>query len=167
MEERSHNVLFLSSGNAARSLFAETILNELGQRRFHGFSAGSQPRSDVNPYALNVLRNAGHDVSKMRPKSWEEFTGPDAPLMSFVISLCDDAANEPCPVWPGRPTTAHWSIPDPATVTGAEVTIMLAFDDVYRMLRKHIELLLALPLSSLDELTLQKRLRKIGDAQLS
>ena len=164
MDERTYNVLFLSSGNAARSLFAETILNELGGRRFQGFSAGSQPRSKIDPYALRVLRNAGHDASEMKPKSWDEFTGPDVPLMSFVISLCDDAANEPCPVWPGRPTTAHWSIPDPATATGAEVEITLAFDEVYRMLRQRIELLLALPLSSLDELTLQNTLRNTGEA---
>jgi arsenate reductase (thioredoxin) len=165
MGERTYNVLFLSRGNAARSLFAETILNELGQGRFHGFSAGSQPDSGVNPYALSVLRNAGHDLSEVRPKGWEEFSGSDASLMSFVISLCDDAAHEPCPVWPGRPTTAHWSIPDPATATGTEVELMLAFDDVYRMLRQRIELLLALPLSSLDDLTLQNRLRTIGEAQ--
>jgi arsenate reductase (thioredoxin) len=166
MVERTHNVLFLSRGNAARSLFAETILNELGKGRFHGFSAGSQPASGVNPYARNVLKNAGYDVSEVKPRGWEKFSGSDAPVMSFVISLCDDAANEPCPVWPGHPTTAHWSIPDPATARGTEVEITLAFDDVYRMLRQRIELLLALPLSSLDGLTLQSRLYKIGKAQL-
>lgn len=165
MEERTYKVLFLSSGNAARSLFAETILNELGGGRFHGFSAGSQPRSGVNPFALRVLKNAGHDASAMKPKSWDEFTGPDAPPMSFVISLCDDAANEPCPVWPGHPTTAHWSIPDPAMARGTEVEITLAFDNVYRMLRQRIELLLALPLSSFDGLTLQNRLYQIGETQ--
>jgi protein-tyrosine-phosphatase len=165
MDERTCNVLFLSSGNAAQSLFAETILNELGGRRFHGFSAGSQPRSEIDPYALRVLKNAGHDSSAIKPKSWDEFTRPDALPMYFVISLCDDAANEPCAIWPGHPTTAHWSIPDPATARGTEVEITLAFDDVYRMLRRRIELLLALPLSSLDGLTLQSRLYDIGETQ--
>lgn len=163
MGEGTYNVLFLSRGNAARSLFAETILNELGQGRFHGFSARSQPDAGVNPYALRVLRNAGHDLSEVRPKGWEEFSGSDAPVMSFVISLCDDAANEPCPVWPGHPTTAHWCVPNPATARGTEVEITLGFDDVYRMLRQHIELLLALPLSSLDGLTIQGRLYEIGE----
>jgi arsenate reductase len=141
------------------------ILTDLGGRRFHGFSAGSQPRSEVDPFALRVLRNAGHDANAIKPKSWDEFTGPDVSPMSFVISLCDDAANEPCPVWPGHPTTAHWSIPDPAAARGTEVETMLAFDDVCRMLRQRIELLLALPLSSLDGLTLQARLYQIGEAQ--
>jgi arsenate reductase len=165
MDERTCNVLLLSSGNAARSLFAETILNELGGRRFHGFGAGSQPHSEVDPYALRVLKNAGHDASAMKPKGWDEFTRPDAPPMSFVISLCDDAANEPCPVWPRHPTTAHWSIPDPANARGTKVEITPAFDDAYRMLRQRIELLLALPLSSLDGLTVPSRLYEIGETQ--
>ena len=165
MEERVYNVLFLSTANSARSVFAETILNDLGGGRFHGFSAGSHPRSRINPYALNVLKCSGHDTSFLTPKSWNAFATPDAPRMAFVISVCDDAANEPCPVWPGHPPIAHWSIPDPAAAAGSEVEIALAFDDVYRMLRQRIELLLALPLSALDRLTLQSQLHKIGKAE--
>ena len=165
MEERAYNVLFLSTANSARSVFAEAILNDLGRGQFRGFSAGSQPGGSINPYALNVLKSSGHDTSSLKPKSWDEFTGPDAPQMRFVVSVCDDAADEPCPVWPGRPPVAHWSIPDPATAIGSEVEIALAFDDVYRMLRQRIELLLALPLSALDRLTLQSQLIKIGNAE--
>ncbi|MCB5177374.1 arsenate reductase ArsC [Microvirga lenta] len=162
MADRVYNVLFLCTANSARSVLAEAILNQLGEGRFRAYSAGSQPRGTVNPYAINLLRNLGHDVSALRSKSWDEFAEPGASVMDFVFTVCDSAANEACPVWPGRPATAHWGIPDPAAVTGSEAQIALAFDEAYRMLRRRIELFLALPISSIDHLALQEKLREIG-----
>lgn len=164
MPDRTYNVLFLCTANSARSILAEAILNESGGDRFRAFSAGSRPRGSVNPFALNLLQLGGHDVSQVRSKGWDEFAGPDAPRMDFVFTVCDAAANETCPVWPGQPMTAHWGIPDPATVEGSPAEIAFAFDDAYRMLRRRIELFLALPLASIDRLALQGKLRDIGAA---
>ncbi|SMH35795.1 arsenate reductase ArsC [Mesorhizobium australicum] len=162
MSDQIYNVLFLCTGNSARSILAEAILSRVGQGRFRAFSAGSQPKGVVHPYALQLLKSLNHDTSFARSKSWEEFAVPDAPVMDFVFTVCDNAANEACPVWPGQPMTAHWGVPDPAAVEGTEAEKHLAFADAYRMLNNRISLFVSLPLKSLDRLTLQGRLREIG-----
>ena len=162
MSDQIHNVLFLCTGNSARSILAEAILNRVGQGRFRAFSAGSQPKAEVHPFALELLRSLNHDTSFARSKNWEEFAGPDAPVMDFVFTVCDNAANEACPVWPGQPMTAHWGVPDPAAAEGTEAEKHFAFADAYRMLNNRISIFTSLPLASLDRLTLQGRLREIG-----
>jgi protein-tyrosine-phosphatase len=156
------NVLFLCTGNSARSIIAEAILNRLGAGKFQAFSAGSRPKGAVNPQALRLLKDLNHDVSRLRSKSWSEFAVPDAPKLDFVFTVCDNAAGEACPVWPGRPITAHWGVPDPAAAQGTDAEIALAFKETYRMLHQRISIFTALPIESLDQLTLQKRLRDIG-----
>jgi protein-tyrosine-phosphatase len=158
------NVLFLCTGNSARSIMAECLLNRLGQGKFHAYSAGSMPTGEVNPRALNLLRKTNYDVSGLRSKSWEEFAGPDAPKLDFVFTVCDNAANEVCPVWPGQPMTAHWGLPDPAAVEGTEAEKAFAFDDCFRMLNQRISIFVNLPLASLSKLSLQKHLDDIGKA---
>ena len=165
MSDRVHNVLFLCTGNSARSVFGEAILNDLGKGKFKAFSAGSQPKGAVNPHTINVLRTAGHDVMNLRSKGWAEFAQADAPQLDFVITVCDDAAGETCPVWPGRPLLAHWGIPDPAAAKGTQAEIAVAFDDAYRMMRRRIELLLALPIAKLDRLVLTAHLKDIGRSE--
>jgi len=165
MSERVYNVLFLCTGNSARSIIGEAILNRAGAGRFKAFSAGSHPKDQVNPRTLDLLRNMHHDVSTLRSKSWTEFAKPGAPALDFVFTVCDDAAGESCPIWPGQPMTAHWGIPDPAASTGTEAEIALAFKDAYRMLNRRIELFLALPLAKLDRLVLAKRLKDIGASE--
>lgn len=160
--DRPYNVLFLCTGNSARSIIAEAVLNRLGVGRFRAYSAGSQPKGAVNPYTLQLLRSLNHDTSQLRSKSWGEFAKPGAPLLDFVFTVCDNAAGETCPVWPGQPMTAHWGVPDPAEATGSEAEIALAFKDTYRMLNQRIGIFTSLPLKSLDGLTLQKRLDEIG-----
>jgi arsenate reductase len=162
MSETSHNVLFLCTGNSARSIFAEAILNRVGQGRFVAFSAGSQPKGKVHPYALDLLRSLNHDTSFARSKNWEEFAVAGAPTMNFVFTVCDNAANESCPVWPGQPMTAHWGVPDPAAAEGTEAEKRLAFADAYRMLNNRISVFTSLPMNTLDKLALQKRLDEIG-----
>lgn len=162
MSERPFNVLFLCTGNSARSIIAEAILNRVGQGRFKAYSAGSQPKGKVHPYALQLLKTANHDTSFARSKDWTEFAAPGAPEMNFVFTLCDDAATETCPVWPGQPMTAHWGIPDPAAIEGTDAEMHLAFADAYRMLNNRISIFTSLPLASLDRLALQKRLDDIG-----
>jgi arsenate reductase len=159
------NVLFLCTGNSARSIIAEAIMNRLGQGTFRAFSAGSQPKGAVHPRALELLRKLNYDVSGVRSKSWQEFAQPGAPQLDFVFTVCDNAAAESCPVWPGQPMTAHWGIPDPAAVTGNDAEIGLAFADAYRMLNSRISIFVSLPHRSLDRLALQKRLDDIGRAQ--
>lgn len=159
------NVLFLCTGNSARSILAEALMNQLGNGLFKGYSAGSFPKGEVHPVALDLLRKSGHDVSGLRSKSWDEFSMPDAPQMDFVFTVCDNAANEVCPIWPGKPMTAHWGLPDPAAVVENEVEQRLAFADTYRMLANRIRAFTSLPLKTLDELTLQNRLRAIGKDQ--
>jgi protein-tyrosine-phosphatase len=143
---------------------AECLLNRLGQGKFHAYSAGSMPTGEVNPRALNLLRKTNFDVSGLRSKSWEEFAGPDAPQLDFVFTVCDNAANEVCPVWPGQPMTAHWGLPDPAAGEGTEAEKAFAFDDCFRMLNQRISILVNLPLASLSKLSLQKHLDDIGKA---
>jgi protein-tyrosine-phosphatase len=162
MAERPLNVLFLCTGNSARSIMAEAILNRAGQGRFRAFSAGSQPKGQVHPYAIDLLRKLNYDVSKMRSKSWLEFSATDAPKLDFVFTVCDNAAAEACPLWPGQPMTAHWSIPDPAAAVGSEAQVRLAFADAFRMLNNRIEIFVNLPMKSVDQLSLQRRLDEIG-----
>ena len=162
MPDRVYNVLFLCTGNSARSILAEAILNRAGKGRFRAFSAGSQPKGEVNPYAMTLLRKSGYDTSAMRSKSWSEFAQPGAPKLDFVFTVCDNAAGEACPFWPGQPMTAHWGIPDPAAATGTEAEIGVAFNDAYRMLTRRIELFLALPIDKLDRMVLGARLKEIG-----
>jgi protein-tyrosine-phosphatase len=158
------NVLFLCTGNSARSILAEAILNREGLGRFRGFSAGSHPKGSVHPYALELLQRLNHPVDDLRSKDWAEFAEPDAPKMDFVFTVCDRAAAEQCPYWPGQPMTAHWGLPDPAEVAGSEAEKHLAFADTYRMLRNRISIFVNLPLGSLDKLALQQELDRLGKA---
>ena len=160
--ERIFNVLFLCTGNSARSIMGEAILNRAGRGKFHAFSAGSHPKGQVHPFTLDLLRKLNFDVSGLRSKSWTEFARPGAPKLDFVFTVCDDAAKESCPIWPGQPTTAHWGIPDPAAVKGTEVEQRMAFTDALRMLTNRINIFVALPIRKLDALVLQKRLDAIG-----
>jgi protein-tyrosine-phosphatase len=155
------NVLFLCTGNSARSIMAEAILNKLGAG-IHAHSAGSHPKGQVHPEAIRLLEALGFDTAGFRSKSWGEFAQPGAPLLDFVFTVCDNAAGEVCPLWPGQPMTAHWGAPDPAAATGSPAEIALAFKDVYRMLHQRIGVFTALPLPSLDQLSLQSKLREIG-----
>lgn len=160
-----YNVLFLCTGNSARSIMAEAILNRAGMAKFRAFSAGSQPKGQIHPYAIDLLKKLHYDVKGLRSKSWKEFSGPDAPKLDFVFTVCDNAAKEPCPVWPGQPMTAHWGVPDPAEATGTEAEVRFAFADTLRMLTNRINIFVSLPLKSLDQLTLQKQLDAIGKAK--
>lgn len=162
MTERPFHVLFLCTGNSARSILAEAILNREGKGRFVGFSAGSHPRGAVHPYSLELLEKLGHPIAGIRSKSWDEFAAAGAPLLDFVFTVCDDAAGEVCPVWPGQPMTAHWGLPDPAAAEGTEAEKRLAFAEAYRMLKNRISAFVSLPLSSLDRMTLQNRIAAIG-----
>jgi protein-tyrosine-phosphatase len=155
-------VLFLCTGNSARSIMAEVILNRAGQGKFRAYSAGSQPKGQVHPYALDLLRRMNFDVSGLRSKSWSEFAKPDAPKLDFVFTVCDNAAAETCPVWPGQPMTAHWGVPDPAAATGNEAEVRLAFADALRTLSNRINIFVSLPMRSLDQLSLQRQLDAIG-----
>lgn len=162
MSEPCH-VLFLCTGNSARSLLAEALLNRLGEGRFRAFSAGSQPRGEPHPMALDVLHSHGFEVADLRSKSWHEFAGADAPRIDLIITVCDNAAGESCPVWPGRPITAHWGIEDPAAVEGEGQRE--AFELALRYLGNRISLLVALPMASIDELTLRSNLQRIGSEE--
>ena len=164
MTERIYNVLFLCTGNSARSILAEAILNSQGRGRFQAFSAGSQPKGEVHPKAIALLKRLNHDTSFARSKDWSEFAAPGAPQMDFVFTVCDNAANEACPVWPGQPMTAHWGVADPAAVQGTDSEIVLAFADTYRMLNQRISIFCSLPLASIDKLSLQKKLDAIGES---
>jgi protein-tyrosine-phosphatase len=161
-KSKTFNVLFLCTGNSARSIMAEAILSREGWGKFNAFSAGSHPKGEVHPYALDLLRQLNFDVSRLRSKSWSEVARPEAPKLDFVFTVCDNAAAETCPVWPGQPMTAHWGIPDPAAATGNEAEVRLAFADAFRMLNNRISIFVNLPFRSLDALTLQKQLDSIG-----
>jgi arsenate reductase len=162
MAEKRYNVLFLCTGNSARSIMAEGILNSRGRPRFTAYSAGSHPSGTVRPEALRELEAAGIPAAGLRSKSWDEFARPGAPRIDFVFTVCDNAASEGCPVWPGHPATAHWGIPDPAEVKGSDDEIQRAFRDAFLLLDRRITLFLDLPLASIDNLTLKKRLDDIG-----
>jgi arsenate reductase len=163
--KQQYNVLFLCTGNSARSIIAEAILNRAGRGHFKAFSAGSHPKGQINPHALDLLRKFNYDVSTLRSKSWTEFAKPGSPDLDFVFTVCDNAAGESCPLWPGQPITAHWGIPDPAVAQGSEAEIALAFKDAYRMLNRRIDLFLALPIENLDRLVLTTRLKAIGRSE--
>ncbi len=165
MSDKPFNVLFLCTGNSARSILAEAILNREGIGKFKGFSAGSQPKGEPNPYALELLQKLNYKTDFARSKSWDEFATPDAPQMDFVFTVCDSAAAETCPAWPGQPMTAHWGLPDPAAAEGNEAEKRLAFADSYRMLSNRISIFVNLPITSLDRLALQNRLKEIGQAE--
>jgi protein-tyrosine-phosphatase len=163
--DRPYNVLFLCTGNSARSIIAEAILNKLGAGKFRAFSAGSQPKGQVNPHTIALLQGLGYDTATLRSKSWSEFARPGAPALDFVFTVCDNAAGEACPVWPGQPMTAHLGVPDPAAAQGTPAEIAVSFKDAYRMLRRRIEIFVALPIRSLDRLSLQTKLKEIGRMQ--
>lgn len=162
MTDKTYNVLFLCTGNTARSVLAEAILRRDGAGRFNAFSAGSQPKGVVNPFALKVLASYDYPVECFRSKSWDEFAIPGAPAMDFVFTVCDSAAGEACPIWPGTPMTAHWGIKDPAAVEGSDVDKERAFVAAFRQMRNRIQAFLALPMASIDRLALSRRLKDIG-----
>jgi protein-tyrosine-phosphatase len=159
---RTYNVLFLCTGNSARSILAEALLDHLGKGRFKAYSAGSFPTGKVNPYSLETLGSFGLPTAGYRSKSWDEFAAPGAPAIDFIFTVCDNAANETCPVWPGKPVTAHWGVPDPAAVEGSDERKRAAFRDAATTLRRRIELFLALPLDKLDAHSIHSKLREIG-----
>lgn len=160
--DKVFNVLFLCTHNSARSVIAEAIMNRLGQGRFKAFSAGSQPKGRVNPHAIALLDRLNYDTSGVRSKSWDEFERTGAPPMDFVFTVCDNAASETCPVWPGQPMSAHWGVPDPSDTTGSDAEVAAAFADTHRMLYQRISIFLNLPLHELDQLTLKRELDAIG-----
>ena len=159
---RPYNVLFLCTGNSARSIFGEAILNKIGTGKFVGFSAGSQPKGTVHPQAIALLQRLGFPTEGLRSKNWNEFAQPGAPSLDFVFTVCDNAASEVCPVWPGQPMTAHWGIPDPAAFEGSDAEIIAAFRDTFLTLQRRIDLFANLPVRSLDRMSLQTRLDEIG-----
>jgi len=161
--QRHYNVLFLCTGNSARSIMAEAIMNHKGQANFTAYSAGSHPSGTVRQEALRQLESAYVPTTKLRSKSWDEFAQPDAPKLDFVFTVCDNAAKEVCPIWPGQPMTAHWGVPDPAAIQGTREQIDKAFRDAFFMLDRRISLFLSLPLSSLDSLSIKKEIEKIGN----
>ena len=162
MAEKTYNVLFLCTGNSARSILAEAILGRLGRHRFKSYSAGSQPKGEPHPQALKLLESLNYDTARFKSKSWDEFAKPDAPGLDFVFTVCDNAANEVCPVWPGQPMNAHWGVPDPAAVDGSEAEIAAAFAETYRLMNNRITAFVNLPLQSIDRLSLNQRLQNIG-----
>jgi protein-tyrosine-phosphatase len=157
-----YNVLFLCTGNSARSILAEAILNREGKGKFRAYSAGSHPKGTVNPGTISLLSGLGYDVSRFSSKSWDEFAKPDAPKFDFILTVCDDAAGETCPIWPGKPATAHWGIPDPAVVKGQDAEIARAFREAYRLLQRRIQAFITLPFGTLDEIGLKAKLQEIG-----
>jgi protein-tyrosine-phosphatase len=161
-DQRIFNVLFLCTGNSARSIMAEAIMNREGIGRFRAFSAGSQPKGEVHPVALKLLRMLNHDTAFCRSKSWDEFARPDAPKMDFIFTVCDNAAAETCPIWPGNPVSANWGVPDPAAAQGSEAEVYVTFEDSYRMLRNRISLFAALPTSALESASIRTSLDEIG-----
>jgi protein-tyrosine-phosphatase len=164
MTERPYRVLFLCTGNSARSIIAEALINQHGRGRFRGLSAGSHPKGTVNPIALELLKKMNLPTAGLRSKSWDEFAAPGAPPLDFVFTVCDNAAGETCPYWPGQPMTAHWGVPDPAAVEGSEADKWLAFRDTFRLLDNRIKIFTSLPLNSFDRMKLSERLDAIGKA---
>jgi arsenate reductase len=166
MVDKVYNVLFLCTGNSARSILAESIINKLGKGKFRGFSAGSHPRGQVHPIALALLRQLDFPTDGLRSKSWDEIAAPNSPHLDFVFTVCDNAAGEVCPYWPGQPMTAHWGIPDPAAVEGTVIEKSLAFRDAFRSMETWIKLFLSLPLASIDRMRLKERLDAIGQTPI-
>ena len=164
MSQKTYNVLFLCTGNSARSILAEAVLTRLGKGTFIGFSAGSHPKSDVNPFAIDLLKRLDFNTEGLRSKSWDEFARPDAPRMDFIVTVCDNAAGEVCPIWPGQPITAHWGIEDPAAVEGNDVRKAEAFETALRELESRIRLFLNLPIDALERARLKTQVDAIGHA---
>ncbi len=164
MSNRIMNVLFLCTGNSARSIMAETILNSLGAKRFHAYSAGSHPAGSVNPIAINWLKKNRFETDSLRSKSWDEFAAPGAPVMDFVLTVCDNAAGEVCPVWPGQPISAHWGVEDPVSVQGTSEEKEKAFSNVFMILNRRISIFISLPFASLDRISLHREVKKIGQS---
>jgi arsenate reductase len=165
VSDRPYNVLFLCTGNSARSIIAEALLNHWGRDRFRGFSAGSHPKAAVHPIALELLKRMNLPTAGLRSKEWNEFASPAADPLDFVFTVCDNAAKEVCPYWPGQPMTAHWGVPDPAAVAGSETEKWVAFREAFRLLDNRIKIFTSLPLASLDRIKLQERLDAIGKAR--
>jgi arsenate reductase (thioredoxin) len=165
MSDKIYNVLFLCTGNSARSILAESIMRKDGRERFRSFSAGSEPKGQINPFALKVLHHLEYPTEGMRSKSWKEFATPDAPVMDFVFTVCDNAAGESCPIWPGQPMTAHWGIEDPAAVEGTDIQKEAAFVAAFRYLKNRIGIFTSLPLRSIDRFSLGTKLREIGRSE--
>ena len=166
MADKVYNVLFLCTGNSARSIIAESLMNRWGAGKFRGYSAGSHPKGELHPLAIYELEQNGYATDGLRSKSWDEFTTADAPRMDFVFTVCDQAAGETCPLWPGQPMTAHWGVPDPAAVEGDKLTRMAAFVTAFRQLERRISIFVNLPFDSLDSLRLQEKLDAIGRTPL-
>jgi arsenate reductase len=164
MAEKCYEVLFLCTGNSARSILSEALLNRRGGGRFRAYSAGSHPTGRVNPFAIDLLQRSGLPTEGLRSKSWDEFASPGATPLDFVFTVCDNAAGEVCPLWPGQPMTAHWGIPDPAAVEGSDADKRKAFDDAFRILERRISLFISLPIRSLDQLALARKVAEIGKA---
>ena len=162
MADKVYNALFICTGNSARSILAEALMNDAGRGRFRAFSAGSHPSGTVNAFALATLREMHLSTDGLRSKSWDEFAEHDAPAMDFVFTVCDNAAGEVCPLWPGQPMTAHWGLPDPAAVKGSDAEVMAAFTNTAVALKRRIDLMLSLPLATLDAMAIQRQLRDIG-----
>jgi protein-tyrosine-phosphatase len=162
MSDPAYNVLFLCTGNSARSILAEALLNQVGKGRFRAFSAGSHPAGQVNPHAMELLAKNNYPTAELRSKPWDEFARPDAPQLDFVITVCDKAAGEVCPVWPGQPMTAHWGIPDPAAVEGSDDTKRRAFVEAMSQMQRRISMFISLPFATLDRMKLQQAVREIG-----
>jgi arsenate reductase len=159
---RPYNILVLCTGNSARSILGEALFNTLGAGRFKAYSAGSHPTGRVNPLAIELVRELGYPVEELRSKNWDEFAQPDSPQMDFIVTVCDNAAGEVCPVWPGKPVTAHWGFPDPAAVTGSDDEKQAAFAQTLRQIRNRVQLFLSLPLETLDRMAIESRMREIG-----
>ncbi|WP_120298007.1 arsenate reductase ArsC [Paraburkholderia sp. BL23I1N1] len=167
MSDRTYNALFLCTGNSARSVMAEALLATLGQGRVHTFSAGSHPTGKVNPFAVEQVMKTGYEVSNLRSKSWDEFAEPGAPHMDFIITVCDQAAGEVCPLWPGHPASAHWGFYDPAAIEGTDDTKRAAFEQVYRQIKHRVEVFLKVPLDELDDAAIRAELRRVGDIDVT
>lgn len=167
MTEKTWNVLFLCTGNSARSIMAEALVTTMGQGRFKGYSAGSKPNGKVNPFAIEQVKKTGYPVENLRSKSWDEFAAPDAPHMHFIITVCDNAAGEVCPIWPGHPTTAHWGFEDPAAVEGTDEEKRAAFEKIFRQIVARMNTFISLPMHTLDKHAIHQEIRKIGDTPVA
>lgn len=167
MDDKTYNVLFLCTGNSARSIMAEALVTTMGHGRFRGYSAGSQPNGKVNPFAIEQVKKTGYPIDNLRSKSWDEFAAPGAPHMHFIITVCDNAAGEVCPIWPGHPTTAHWGFSDPAAVEGTDEEKRAAFEKIFRQIMARMNTFVSLPLHALDKHVIHEQIRKIGDTPVA
>ena len=163
MTDKTYNVLFLCTGNSARSIMAEALVSTMGKGRFHGFSAGSKPGGKVNPFAIEQVKKTGYPIDHLRSKSWDEFAASDAPHMDFIITVCDNAAGEVCPIWPGHPATAHWGFEDPAAVEGTNEQKRAAFEKIFKQIMARMTTFVGLPLHLLEKNAIQQEIKKIGD----